>query len=77
MQSSWPGWQSVRASTPRPNGWIFEDCTRGDLFENAATLRRNRCKARLLPLALAPLIARAPLLVVSLSVWIALHMPQV
>ena len=88
-------------------GWIFEDCNRGDLFANAAALRRNRGKARLLPiyllrytatasasliiarvigdaaplalqlLALAPLIACVPLLVVSLAIWIALCVPQV
>ena len=88
-------------------GWIFEDCNRGNLFENAAALARNRRKAALLPvyirryattgslslslatligdaaplslqlIAISPLLACVPLLVISLSIWIALLMPPV
>jgi hypothetical protein len=86
-------------------GWIFEDCNRGNLFENAAALARNRRKAGLLPvyirrytatgalsmslslligdaapmwlqlLAVSPIVACVPLLVISLSVWVALRLP--
>lgn len=85
-------------------GWIFEDCSQGNVFENAAALRRNRAKANLLtiyirryaataglslgaytllgdaaPLAwqlllISPLLACVPLLVVSASIWSALHL---
>lgn len=86
-------------------GWIFEDCNRGNLFENAAALARNRRKAALLPvyirryaatstlslsvatligdaapltlqlIAISPLLVCVPLLVISLSIWIALLTP--
>lgn len=88
-------------------GWIFEDCNRGNLFENAAALARNRSRAALLPvyirryattgtlslslatligdaaplslqlIALSPLLACIPLLVISLSIWIALLTPPI
>ena len=88
-------------------GWIFEDCNRGNLFENAAALARNRRKAALLPvyirryattgslslslatligdtaplslelIAISPLLVCVPLLVISMSIWIALLTPPV
>ena len=85
-------------------GWIFDDCNQGNVFENAAALRRNRARARLLPIyirryattggcslglanlvgdglslvwqlvLISPVLVCVPLLVLSASIWSALHL---